>query len=47
MKDYEITLVIFDSPNSKIETLIEFIPIFEKQIGSFEKGKVYIIKKDK
>ena|ERR1035437_8080776 len=47
MKDYEITLVIFDSQNSKIETLIDFIPIFEMQINSFEKGKIYVLKKDK
>ena len=45
MKDYKIALVILDSKNSKLETLMEFIPIFEKQIDSFEKGKVYIIKK--
>lgn len=46
MNEYGISIVIFDSHNSKLETLVSFIPIFEKQIDSFEKGKVYIIKKD-
>ena len=45
MNEYAISIVIFDSHNSKLETLISFIPIFEKQLNSFEKGKVYIIKK--
>ena len=39
--EYNIVIVIFDSKNSKLESLLPFIPVFEKLISSFEKGKVY------
>jgi len=45
MIEYNISIVIFHCENSKIETLIQFIPEFENQLTSFEKGKVYKIEK--
>ena len=47
MNNYNIALVILDTKSSKLEPLMEFIPIFEKQKDSFEKGNIYILKKDK
>ncbi|MCX6352998.1 MAG: hypothetical protein NTX03_14245 [Bacteroidetes bacterium] len=43
MKDYKIAIVIFDSHNSKLESLLSFVPIFENQMNDFEKGKVYVL----
>jgi predicted nuclease of predicted toxin-antitoxin system len=41
--DNNLSIVILHCENSKIETLIKFIPEFEKQVAVFEKGKVYSI----
>ena len=47
MNDYKIAIVIFDTFNSKLESILKFIPDFEKQIDRYEKGKVYLIEKQK
>ncbi len=41
---YDITVVVFDTTNSKINTLIQFLPTFENQMPSFERRKLYVIR---
>src|SRR5690349_17856173 len=43
--NYNLTLVVFDSESSKVEELIQFIPLFNLQLQEFQKRKSYIIKK--
>ncbi len=38
---YNITVVVFDAVNSKIDTLLPFIETFEKQAHSLEKYRLY------
>lgn len=40
---YNMTIVVLDAINSKIETLIPFISIFEEKLATFKKGESYII----
>ncbi len=40
---YPVTIVIFNSFSSKVEELVEFIPLFELQIFSFKKHHAYKI----
>ena len=40
---YYLIVAIVDTSSSKLEILVKFIPSFEEQVPSFEKGKVYII----
>jgi predicted nuclease of predicted toxin-antitoxin system len=42
---YPLTIVVLNSLTSKIENLIEFLPSFKSQVGSFLKSKAYIIDK--
>ncbi|MEO8085779.1 MAG: DUF5615 family PIN-like protein [Bacteroidota bacterium] len=44
LKAYQISIVIFDVPRSKIELILPLIPKFNEQLSSFEKGKAYRIK---
>jgi TusA-related sulfurtransferase len=41
--NYNIIVVVIDSPSSKIETIKEFIPRFDEMLVSFERGNIYII----
>ena len=43
MAKYNLIVVILDTPSSKSEMLIKFLPAFEEQVSSFSKGKLYII----
>lgn len=40
---YNLTVVVFNAADSKIETLIRFLQPFESEIPSFEKRKLYVI----
>ncbi len=40
---YDITVVVFDAIDSKIDTLVSFLPAFESQVQSYEKRKLYTI----
>jgi hypothetical protein len=40
---YDITIVVFDAVDSKIDTLARFISSFEERINSFEKRKLYTL----
>ena len=42
---FNITVVVFNSPTSKIEELVQFIPSFERQVMLFEKKKAYLLDK--
>lgn len=42
---YPLIVVMLNSPSSKLETLILFLPSFEKQLPTFSKGNAYIIEK--
>ncbi|CAN5483032.1 hypothetical protein BH11BAC1_BH11BAC1_09200 [soil metagenome] len=43
LKAYQISVVIFDVPKSKIEFILPLIPKFNEMLSSFEKGKAYRI----
>ena len=38
-----ISIVIFDTDNSKIESLLKFIPLFEQEVPKLKKGIATII----
>jgi len=40
---YPVTIVVFNSPTSKVEELITFLPSFLSQLECFEKYKAYIL----
>ena len=40
---YNLCVVIFDSIDSKVSSLITFLPSFEHMLGSIEKGRLYLI----
>jgi hypothetical protein len=40
-----LTIVVLNTPTSKIEELVLFIPSFKLQIDKFEKDKAYLIEK--
>jgi len=40
---YNLVVVVLDSPSSKLEILIQYLPAFEQRLLSFEKGNAYII----
>ena len=42
---YPLTIVVLNSFTSKLEDLIEFLPAFTSQVGTFLKSKAYIIDK--
>ncbi len=45
MNKYALTIVVLDCPNSKIETLLSFLPVFNEQIDQLERRRAYIIRK--
>jgi len=46
LEKYPVTIVVFNTSNSKMEELILFIPSFQKQIHHFEKHIAYVIEKE-
>jgi predicted nuclease of predicted toxin-antitoxin system len=40
---YNLIVVVLDSPSSKLEILIQYLPAFEQQLLSFTKGNAYSI----
>ncbi len=40
---YNVTIVVFNARNSKVSSLIPFLPSFEKNVYSYGKGKLYTI----
>lgn len=40
---YPVTIIILNSYTSKLEELVDFIPLFESQLQSFQKHQAYII----
>ena len=44
LKKYNLTVVVFDVPRTKLENIIPLIPKFIRNIASFEKGKAYTIR---
>jgi predicted nuclease of predicted toxin-antitoxin system len=40
---YPLIVVILNSPSSKLEMLVTFLPSFEKQLPAFTKGNVYLV----
>jgi hypothetical protein len=45
MEKYPITIVVFNSPSSKVDELITFLPSFKNQINIFKKYQSYLIDK--
>jgi predicted nuclease of predicted toxin-antitoxin system len=43
--NYSLIVVVLNSPSSKLEILIPFLPSFEKQVSAFVKGKAYLVEK--
>lgn len=43
---HKLTIAVLNSPTSKIEELVLFVPSFKAQIDRLEKYKVYIIEKN-
>jgi len=40
---YELTIVVFDAHDSKIDTLVQFISSFEEKLSLFEKRNLYVL----
>ncbi len=40
---YNLTVVVFDAADSKIDSLVKFIPSFDRSVDEFEKGKLYVL----
>ena len=43
IENYSLTIVALNSPTSKLESLLNYLPNFMLQIKNFQKGKAYII----
>ena len=43
ISNYNIVLVFFDTPLSKVENLITLLPNFKAQFADFKKGQVFVI----
>lgn len=43
VENYNIAIVVMDTPMSKIDALIEFLPDFVERMPKFEKGKIDLI----
>jgi predicted nuclease of predicted toxin-antitoxin system len=41
---YNLIVVVFDSPSSKLEILIQYLSAFEQQLSSFAKGNAYLVR---
>jgi hypothetical protein len=42
---YPLIVVILNSPSSKLEMLVTFLPSLEKQLPAFTKGNAYLVEK--
>ncbi len=42
---YPLIVAVLNSPSSKLEVMITFLPSFEKQLPSFLKGQAYLVEK--
>ncbi len=42
---FPVTIVVLNSPTSKFENLIEFLPSFKSQLKTFKKHEAYLIDK--
>jgi predicted nuclease of predicted toxin-antitoxin system len=40
---FPLIVVILNSPSSKLEVMIKFLPSFEKQLQVFAKGNAYLV----
>lgn len=40
---YSLTVVVFDALNSKVNTLANFLPQFENEVNTYQKGKLYTL----
>ena len=40
---FDLSLVVFDTPSSKIEHLVRFLPEFKRRVHEFEKRRMYLI----
>lgn len=40
---YPLIVVVLNSPSSKLEIMLPFLPSFEKQIPAFAKGNAYLV----
>lgn len=40
---YNLIVVVLDAPSSKLEILIQYLPLFEQRLSSFLKGNTYLI----
>lgn len=45
LDQYPLTIVVLNSPTSKLEALMDFLPSFKSQLKTFEKHKAYLIDK--
>ncbi len=43
LKNFSLSIVVFDAKSSRIEELVPFIPTFNEKCSSFKKSEVYII----
>ena len=43
---YSVTIVVLNSLTSKIDELINFLPVFKVQVNDFKKHKAYLIEKN-
>jgi predicted nuclease of predicted toxin-antitoxin system len=43
LNNYQIAVVVLNTPNSKIEFLEQLMPKFKQDIKTFERGKIYKI----
>ena len=41
--DHDIAIVIFDTRRSKIEVLLDFVPLFKAGISKFEKRRAHLL----
>ena len=40
---YNLIVVVLDTPSSKLEILIQYLPAFQQQLLSFAKGNAYLV----
>jgi len=40
---YNLIVVVLDTPSSKLEILIRYLPAFQQQLLSFAKGNAYLV----
>ncbi len=45
LDQFPVTIVVLNSPTSKLEDLMDFLPSFKLKLKTFKKHKVYLIDK--